>query len=142
MRLTFLVPKACGRGPVAGHERARLRLVERAARRRVSRGRLQDVVDLECHGEDLTLRGGGRVHLALAKYPRLGLRGGNGDGGGLARLRKLPRPRGHGVVGLGPRLDAQPVVLLLEVLRVVRVLRARPAALMSPRRALRGKRWR
>jgi len=69
-------------------ERARLRLVKRAARRRVRRGRLRDVVVLERHGEDL--RGGGRVHLALAKHPRLGLRGGDDDGGGLARLRKLP----------------------------------------------------
>jgi len=106
----------------AGRERARLRLVERAARRRVSRGRLRDVEVLgRRHGEDI--HGGGRVHLAhprlglrgdvvhlaLAKHPHLGLRGGD---------------RVH--LALGLRLDAQPVVLMLEVLRVVLVLRAQP----------------
>jgi len=50
----------------AGRERARLRLVERAARQRVSRCRLRDVEVLECHGEDFTARIDGRVHLALA----------------------------------------------------------------------------
>jgi len=68
VRLTFLVPKEGVRAR-AGRERARLGLVERAARRRISRGRLRDVVVLERHGEDLIFRGGGRVHLALAKQP-------------------------------------------------------------------------
>jgi len=41
-------------------------LAERAACRRVSRGRLRDVVVLERCGEDFTVRIGGRAHLALA----------------------------------------------------------------------------
>ena len=51
-----------------GCERARLRLVERAARRRAGRGRLRDVVVLVRHGEDL--RGGGLV--SISRTPVLG----------------------------------------------------------------------